>query len=202
MKRIHVLDGSSIYLMGLAGAVAGTDIRIVGSRRTVSETVNPLADVFVVDPAGLPDEVHQHIADLTRIAPVVVLTADTTQPDIAALERFGITVVSKQSDMPEFVDAVNAATGDGTERAPRRRSTRPPSAVSRAAVPLSVREEQVLDHVAAGLTHGQIATRLGITRYTVDTYIKRIREKLNLGNKAELTRAAVMRRLESNGLAL
>ncbi|MEU4822772.1 MULTISPECIES: response regulator transcription factor [Actinomadura] len=56
---------------------------------------------------------------------------------------------------------------------------------------LSLREQQVLDCIANGYTHGQIARHLGISRHTVDTYVKRIRGKLNLGNKAELTRAAV-----------
>ncbi|UJW29854.1 helix-turn-helix transcriptional regulator [Saccharothrix sp. AJ9571] len=37
------------------------------------------------------------------------------------------------------------------------------------------------------------ALRLGINRYTVDTHIKRIRAKLGAGNKAELTRLAMLR---------
>ncbi|MEV0666412.1 LuxR C-terminal-related transcriptional regulator [Actinomadura luteofluorescens] len=56
---------------------------------------------------------------------------------------------------------------------------------------LSLREQQVLDCIAEGYTHSQIARHLGISRHTVDTYVKRIRGKLKLGNKAELTRAAV-----------
>jgi DNA-binding CsgD family transcriptional regulator len=64
---------------------------------------------------------------------------------------------------------------------------RPQSAVQR----LSPRENEVLRQVAAGLTHAQVATRLGISRHTVDTYVKRIRSRMDLGNKAELTRAAM-----------
>ena len=66
---------------------------------------------------------------------------------------------------------------------------------------LSEREEQVLRQIARGLTHGQIATRLGISPHTVDTYVKRIRAKLEVGNKAELTRAALLGRLAPAGLA-
>ncbi len=58
--------------------------------------------------------------------------------------------------------------------------------------PLSPRERQVIDRIAQGLTHAQIALRLGISPHTVDTYIRRIRSKLQLGNKAELARAAVL----------
>jgi len=62
---------------------------------------------------------------------------------------------------------------------------------------LSEREEQVLRRISRGLTHSQIATALGISPHTVDTYVKRIRAKLGAGNKAELTRAALLGRLVS-----
>ena len=58
---------------------------------------------------------------------------------------------------------------------------------------LSPREEQTLGYIARGFTHEQIATRLGIRKSTVNTYVERIREKLQLGNKADLTRAALER---------
>ena len=70
-----------------------------------------------------------------------------------------------------------------------------PGVVERPELPgqrLSEREEQVLRQISRGLTHGQIATRLGISPHTVDTYVKRIRAKLGVGNKAELTRAALL----------
>jgi DNA-binding NarL/FixJ family response regulator len=54
---------------------------------------------------------------------------------------------------------------------------------------LSPRERAVLSYIARGYTHDQTARRLNISRHTVDTYIRRARAKLNLGNKAELTRA-------------
>jgi RNA polymerase sigma factor (sigma-70 family) len=57
---------------------------------------------------------------------------------------------------------------------------------------LSERERQVLGHIARGLTQGQVARRLGISEHTVDTYVKRIRAKLGAGNKAELTRLALL----------
>jgi|KBSMisStandDraft_5_1062788.scaffolds.fasta_scaffold1607207_1 DNA-binding NarL/FixJ family response regulator len=56
---------------------------------------------------------------------------------------------------------------------------------------LSMREQEVLGYIASGLTHGQTATRMRLTKATVDTYVERIRRKLGAGNKADLTRAAV-----------
>ncbi|MEU7870001.1 LuxR C-terminal-related transcriptional regulator [Dactylosporangium sp. NPDC049140] len=60
-----------------------------------------------------------------------------------------------------------------------------------AAGALSPREQQTLDLIASGFTHAQVASRMGVRKATVDTYVERIRAKLQLGNKAELTRAAL-----------
>lgn len=56
---------------------------------------------------------------------------------------------------------------------------------------LTAREIGTLRLVAQGLTHRQVARRLSLAEATVDTYVKRIRAKLGVGNKAELTRMAV-----------
>jgi DNA-binding NarL/FixJ family response regulator len=56
---------------------------------------------------------------------------------------------------------------------------------------LSGREQQALAYIARGFTHQQTATRMGVSKATVDTYVGRIRGKLRLGNKAELALAAL-----------
>lgn len=58
---------------------------------------------------------------------------------------------------------------------------------------LSPRERQVLDFIAAGLTHAQAARRLGISQHTVDPHVKRIRSKLGVGNKTDMVRLALAR---------
>jgi DNA-binding NarL/FixJ family response regulator len=40
-------------------------------------------------------------------------------------------------------------------------------------------------------TQSQIATRMGLSQATVNTYAKRIRSELQVNNKAELTRKAI-----------
>ncbi|WP_236573536.1 response regulator transcription factor [Streptomyces sp. GS7] len=66
-----------------------------------------------------------------------------------------------------------------------------PSSVGRSVDVLSPREQEVLRFIAAGMTHGQVSRRIGISQHTVDTYVKRVRSKLSVGNKAELTRIAL-----------
>ncbi|MDL4817182.1 helix-turn-helix transcriptional regulator [Actinomadura opuntiae] len=56
---------------------------------------------------------------------------------------------------------------------------------------LTQREGQVLTLVAEGWTHKQISSQLGLSKATIDTYVQRIRQKLSVHNKADLTRAAV-----------
>ncbi|MEV8517860.1 LuxR C-terminal-related transcriptional regulator [Dactylosporangium sp. NPDC051484] len=188
MTRIDILDASPVYLLGLANAVGRSTVGIVAVRRTLGDPPNPLVDLFVVDPVGLAGPVREHVAELAAQAPVLILTADPASADIAALCGPGVSVTGKQADGPALVAAMAAAAAGAP--LPRRSHAPEPHCV-----PLSEREEQVLHQVASGLTHGQIASRLGITRHTVDTYVKRIRAKLQIGNKAELTQAAFIRRL-------
>lgn len=56
---------------------------------------------------------------------------------------------------------------------------------------LAPREIETLRLIALGLTHTQITTQMGLSHATVNTYAKRIRAKLNVTNKAELTRMAI-----------
>jgi DNA-binding CsgD family transcriptional regulator len=56
---------------------------------------------------------------------------------------------------------------------------------------LSPREREVLFHFAHGLTYRQIARQMGIAINTVDTYLRRIRDKSGAANSAELVRLAI-----------
>jgi DNA-binding NarL/FixJ family response regulator len=57
--------------------------------------------------------------------------------------------------------------------------------------PLSPREEEVLRLLAQGLSHKEVAERLGISEKTVATYRERGMEKLGLQSRSELLRYAV-----------
>ncbi|NUT48713.1 MAG: helix-turn-helix transcriptional regulator [Saccharothrix sp.] len=103
----------------------------------------------------------------------------------------GVCVVTSLRSTTDRVIAVIKTAVRGTPRDDAGHGPAEQSAAPIAGNPLSRREQQVLQHIAEGLTHGQIARQLGISQHTVDTYVKRIRSKLLLGNKADLTRAAL-----------
>lgn len=112
----------------------------------------------------------------------------TPLPERIAAETFGADgYVSEFSSPSELVRAVHQAAVAGKlpldpEAAKDSANERPD---------LSKREQQVLGFIGDGLTHAQVARRLGLSQHTVDTYVKRIRRKLRVGNKAELARAAL-----------
>ncbi|MET9080359.1 response regulator transcription factor [Streptomyces sp. NPDC090075] len=60
-----------------------------------------------------------------------------------------------------------------------------------AAVALAPRERETLKHIAAGCTYLQAARQMGLSRHTVDAYLRRIRAKLDINTTAELTRLAI-----------
>ncbi|MFJ5548770.1 response regulator transcription factor [Streptomyces sp. NPDC093225] len=56
---------------------------------------------------------------------------------------------------------------------------------------LAPREQEALRHIAAGCTYLQTARNMGLSKHTVDAYLRRIRAKLNISTTAEMTRLAV-----------
>jgi len=52
---------------------------------------------------------------------------------------------------------------------------------------LSSREQEVLDFVARGYLYKEIAEALGLSDHTVDTYLRRVYEKLHVNSRAQAT---------------
>ncbi|QNP74893.1 helix-turn-helix transcriptional regulator [Streptomyces roseirectus] len=51
---------------------------------------------------------------------------------------------------------------------------------------LSTREIEVLGHLAEGHTYSSIARRMHLSPHTVDTYLRRIKGKAGVSNRAHL----------------
>jgi two-component system, NarL family, response regulator NreC len=66
------------------------------------------------------------------------------------------------------------------------------------AVGLTPREQEVLGHIAAGLSNREIAERLTVSLSTVQTHYAHIIEKLNLRNRTELVKYAIRHGLISS----
>jgi DNA-binding NarL/FixJ family response regulator len=197
--RIDVLINAPIYLLGVTQILAGTDMRIVRARTSAAEEVSWLADAALVDgEALLPDQRLNYIAEVAKCTTVLLLAADG---EIDSYLRAGASgVINRRATADQLVKAIRQVTegapvGPHPRHQPGGTGDKPADQQETAGHHLSEREEQVLRQISRGLTHGQIATRLSISPHTVDTYVKRIRAKLGVGNKAQLTRAALLGRL-------
>jgi DNA-binding NarL/FixJ family response regulator len=193
--RTDILVSSPIFLVGLVHTLTNAGIKVVAARSSPDEEPSWLADAVLidVDALSLPDDLG-HVTMTARYTAVLVLNNEAATEGATYLRAGASGVVSKRESGERIVKAVRAVSS-GACVCPS--DCVSPPVVDRSEVSgqhLSEREDQVLRQISQGLTHGQIATRLGISPHTVDTYVKRIRAKLGLGNKAELTRAALLGR--------
>jgi DNA-binding NarL/FixJ family response regulator len=193
--RIDLLVSAPIFLLGLVETLNHSGVKIVSVRSSPDEDPYWLADAVIIDVDCLsPSDELRQIAAAARNTAVLVLDNDLVA-NPAYLQAGASGVISKRAPAERLVAAVRAVTSGGSvdhdagDGLPAVERSEP------AAQHLSEREEQVLRQISCGLTHSQIATRLGISPHTVDTYVKRIRAKLGAGNKAELTRAALLGRM-------
>ena len=196
MIRVGIVDRSPVFILGLAGVLTSHGMRVISAASSLAESVNWPIDISVVEWGVFAHNcAHIQLGRLSRRNKVLLVATgmdDARIPDL--LRAGGCGVVLRSAEPEEVIDAVRTVA-DGAEW-PNHASieawqARSESRTDGRHAGLSDREEQVLRQLSAGLTHGQIARRLGISRHTVDTYVKRIRSKLGVGNKAELTRAAV-----------
>jgi DNA-binding NarL/FixJ family response regulator len=184
--QVAILDSSPIFLIGMVHLLSAQGMQVVDAKTPPCEGMIWHADAVLLDVNALVD-VHTHIAAQARSAPVVVVCDNPLPPaEEDALLRHGATlVISRCATGAEVVAAVRSVASAA------RPLPAPAPLPGGNTTRLSGREAQVLRQISSGLTHDQVATRLGISRHTVDTYVKRIRAKLGAGNKADLTRAAI-----------
>lgn len=64
-------------------------------------------------------------------------------------------------------------------------STAGPLDPEKQAVSLSAREHEVLGHITKGFTSSEIAGLMGVSYHTVQTYVRRTYEKLNVNSRSE-----------------
>jgi two-component system, NarL family, nitrate/nitrite response regulator NarL len=205
--RLAIVDDHPLARRGVESVLAGIeDLTVTASVATVAELPDPRAldlvilDLYLADGVPCTDAVRA-LRPHTR---VLVLSASRVPADVVAVIRAGANGYLTKSAEPEMLvsSVQTVATGgfalsaeladilQAELAAPAPSGTAPAKKPGKAAE-LSPREREALSYIARGYTHAQTATRMAVTKATVDTYVERIRAKLQLGNKAELTRAAI-----------
>ncbi|GAA3642280.1 response regulator transcription factor [Nonomuraea antimicrobica] len=208
MIRIAVIDDHELIRHGLEYLLhRSDDLKVVLRGAGIGDLRDSDLDhdVLILDLYLATDRpCVAEIRELSAVTRVLVVSASGRPADVLAAVRSGANgYVTKDAPAELVVDAVRTVAAGGfylsaglADILQRELDSPGPGfgSGSDSALPrLSEREEQTLSYIAQGFTHAQIARRMDISKATVDTYVERIRTKLQVGNKAQLTRAALDR---------
>lgn len=196
MIRIDILDSSPIFITGMRTIFTQAGFKVVGIRTDSNQKAAWAADLFIVDPrAIIHEEPVAFIGSISHLSPVLVILAPQA-PDasfIRSLAEVGARgFLARNCPAHVLIEAVKTVANGSSFEDSDVGAGENTLSLPWLSPELSPREKQVLSHIAHGATHSQVARRLGISRHTVDTYVKRIRAKIDAGNKADLTRAAIL----------
>lgn len=209
LVRLALLDDQHLMRLALRALLAQDPrLQVVGDGARLEEVerlvVHGGAQVVLLNA-----DMETGVAALQRLAqlaaaPRVVALGDDEHPDrMLALFRAGaFGYLPKSVQLPELRDAIDAVAAGGTYvRASTARALasglRTPAAPSNGGASrqlldrLSGREQTVFTLIARGYSGPEIATQLGITAKTVDTYRHRIHEKIGVQHRSAYVQAAL-----------
>ncbi|MFE0459999.1 LuxR C-terminal-related transcriptional regulator [Kitasatospora sp. NPDC058965] len=199
MPTVGIVEDHRLTRIGIEQVLARSPqlevVLSVGSADQVALAA-PAPDVIVLDLAQYPAESALRVIGALSVDSAVLVISPSGERGelLAALTAGAHGCVTRHTDDAEFLTAVEMVARGGfylaAGLAPHLRFELGRRAAAESQV-LTRREVETLRLIADGYTHGQIASRLGLTAATVNTYVKRVRAKLNAGNKAELTRKAI-----------
>ncbi|GAB3898123.1 UvrY/SirA/GacA family response regulator transcription factor [Kibdelosporangium lantanae] len=185
MIRVAVFDSSPVFEVGFREIIRrSAGLQVVDPAPVGSVST----DVCVIDASLMElDALRLCIQRAARVAPVLLTVQAETDRTLvdACLEAGAVDVIDRRAPADVLLRSIRSVAGGTSSPAER-------SGPDTAFADLSQREREVLHQIAKGMTHAQIAAQMDISRNTVDTYVKRIRAKLGVGNKAELTRVAIL----------
>jgi two-component system response regulator DevR len=202
MTTVFLVDDHEVVRRGVAGIIdAEPDLRVVGESATVRDTLPRVAatrpDVVVLD-VRLPDGSGIDACRAIRAAfpeiACLMLTAYDEEVAIAAALLAGAAgyVLKDIRGQTLVADIRRAAAGERLLPPDTRARVveRLTASVADDQPELTLRERQVLDHIAEGLTNRQIGELLGLAEKTVKNYVSALLTKLGLERR---TQAAVYR---------
>lgn len=196
MTRLYLIDDHVIVREGLRALLESAGMTVVGEAGNVTQALAEIAvlapevvllDIGLREDSGL--ELLRQLAACALPTRVLVLTMSERPWHVAEAARLGAAgYVLKGASGAELVQAI------GDVLAGRPHFAAGASAAGARADPLaalSARERQIMQRVVAGRSSAAIATELGLSPKTVDTYRSRLMAKLGVHDVASLVRVAV-----------
>ncbi|WP_062469526.1 LuxR C-terminal-related transcriptional regulator [Variovorax boronicumulans] len=123
------------------------------------------------------------------VEPMVSSFNDEGAPMLHLMDRLrGDTRSVGQPYLPLLDDRLQGGQGQGTTPL---NHPAPSPVLARFAASLSVREIEILEHIAGGLSNKEIARALSVAPETIKWHLKNIFEKLNVGSRLEAVQAGL-----------
>jgi DNA-binding NarL/FixJ family response regulator len=193
MIRVAIVDEHPVVRRGYAYILGEQpDLEIVAAVDDPADLPAAATGAVVIyDWRPFGESARPHVVQHLSVHSRVLVVSHCNEPaDVTDAMRAGARgYLSKDSSGPEYLAAVRAV-GTGGDYVPHR-TARDGTPAPAGRTELSRREQQALTYIARGFTHQQAARRMGVSKATVDTYVSRIRIKLQLGNKAQLALAGL-----------
>jgi DNA-binding NarL/FixJ family response regulator len=202
--RILVVDDHSIVRSGLAILLDREEMKVVGSAATGEEAVLAAQrlrpDVIIMD-LMLPtlnglDATRRILREFPRTHVIALSACHTPEHVHRALRAGARGYVLKTAAGADILSAVTAVAA-GNQCVSPGITALFVDGVLNASIPrtpfesLSTRENEVLRYIVAGSSSSDIASKLSLSRKTIDTYRSRIMVKLGVANRSALIRFAV-----------
>lgn len=207
--QVALVEDDAAFQQAMAAALAtAPDLALQGCATSLAQALAMLdqapADVLVVD-LGLPDgsgiDVIRHARQRWPACHAMVSTTFGDEGHvIRSLEAGAYGYLLKDQAPGELVAAIRSLHAGGSPVSPliarkvlaRFHPGASPAAQAGTApgqaepsVTLSAREREVLGHVTKGFTVHEIAGFIGVSHHTVQTYVRRTYEKLNVSSRME-----------------
>jgi NarL family two-component system response regulator YdfI len=210
--RVFIVAASPLARSGLQQLLAHPDVEIVGSAVDLDTATGLLSepvtepDVIVVDAsrdsASLTANLHGGPSDIGADIPIVVLEGSENGAASDLLRQGARAVLPAGVSPAELLAAVQAVFSGLIVLHPSTIAAIPHAAVnaSRSATeewvePLTKREKEVLQMLAAGLGNKEIAAKLNISDHTAKFHVGSIFGKLGVSTRAEAVDTGIRRGL-------
>jgi DNA-binding NarL/FixJ family response regulator len=201
VKRVVIVADNSLIIEAIRiGLHTSAEFKLVGHAdpRTTSATtiigVNP--DVVLLDDLDQSERSVQFTRDLAAEnegLTIIVLSLDMAPAWLNHVFSAGACGVISKATHPAALATLLRETLQGHifhRFASGTADAGGSEAIARADLPLTTREVEILQLVAAGLTNGEVARKLWVTEQTVKFHLRNIYRKLDVANRTEASHFA------------
>jgi DNA-binding NarL/FixJ family response regulator len=181
-------------------------IKVVGEagsgKQLLDQVKNIPFDVVLLD-IGMPDidglQVARRLLAIEPERKIVVLSGLIDEIYVFSMLRMGVAgYVTKTDSIEEIIGAIKAVAGSEKKylspniaKCVVEKATASSNKEKPGNADLTIREVQILKHIAEGDTSVEIAKKLNVSPATIEVHRRNVMRKLGLNNIAHLTRYAI-----------